>query len=207
MTRTVIDIDDNALGHSVASLGDEDQGCDGQCRPGGGCEARPAGGGRQAHRERGRPISSNPEVMKALRGDRLILIDTSAFAQTQVNAMQRSRFLQQIAASQPIATCLPVALEVLYSAREHSRLRTPSAPTSHSSSGWTSPARCPSARLTFSGDSPNADSTGIPSPDLTIAATAAVHDVPILHYDHDFDLIADVTGQPAEWIVPRGSGH
>jgi hypothetical protein len=26
----------------------------------------------------------------------------------------------------------------------------------------------------------------------------------VLHYDHDFDLIADVTGQRAEWIVPAG---
>ena len=30
------------------------------------------------------------------------------------------------------------------------------------------------------------------------------HDVTVLHYDHDFDLIADVTGQRVEWIVPRG---
>lgn len=47
----------------------------------------------------------------------------------------------------------------------------------------------------------------ISTPDLMIAATAAVHNVPILHYDHDFDLIAEVTGQQTMWIVPRGSGH
>ena len=27
----------------------------------------------------------------------------------------------------------------------------------------------------------------------------------VLHYDHDFDLIASVTGQPEEWVVPAGS--
>jgi hypothetical protein len=27
----------------------------------------------------------------------------------------------------------------------------------------------------------------------------------VLHYDHDFDLIAAVTGQPTEWVVPAGS--
>jgi hypothetical protein len=27
----------------------------------------------------------------------------------------------------------------------------------------------------------------------------------ILHYDTDFDLIAAVTGQPCQWIVPAGS--
>ena len=26
----------------------------------------------------------------------------------------------------------------------------------------------------------------------------------VLHYDHDFDLIASVTQQPVEWIVPAG---
>jgi hypothetical protein len=27
----------------------------------------------------------------------------------------------------------------------------------------------------------------------------------VLHYDADFDKIATVTGQPTEWVVPRGS--
>ena len=27
----------------------------------------------------------------------------------------------------------------------------------------------------------------------------------VLHYDRDFDLIASVTGQDVEWIVPRGA--
>jgi predicted nucleic acid-binding protein len=45
---------------------------------------------------------------------------------------------------------------------------------------------------------------GVKLPDLLVAATAERHDVTVLHYDHDFDLIADVTGQRVEWIVPRG---
>ena len=31
-----------------------------------------------------------------------------------------------------------------------------------------------------------------------------VMDLTVLHYDQDFDLIAECTGQPTEWIVPRG---
>jgi hypothetical protein len=27
----------------------------------------------------------------------------------------------------------------------------------------------------------------------------------VLHYDADYDRIAAVTGQPVEWVVPRGS--
>jgi len=41
--------------------------------------------------------------------------------------------------------------------------------------------------------------------DLIIAAVAERHRVTVLHYDADYDLIAEVTGQPAEWVVPRGS--
>lgn len=42
-------------------------------------------------------------------------------------------------------------------------------------------------------------------PDLLIAAAAEERDLIVLHYDADFDMIADVTGQPAEWVVARGS--
>lgn len=42
-------------------------------------------------------------------------------------------------------------------------------------------------------------------PDLLIAAIADVEGLVVLHYDHDFDLISDLTGQPTEWIVPSGT--
>lgn len=45
----------------------------------------------------------------------------------------------------------------------------------------------------------------LPLPDLLIAATAELNDLAVLHYDGDYDLIADVTGQRCEWVVPRGS--
>ncbi len=45
-----------------------------------------------------------------------------------------------------------------------------------------------------------------PSPaDLILAACAEVNELAVLHYDRDFELIADVTGQPMEWVVPAGS--
>ena len=46
-----------------------------------------------------------------------------------------------------------------------------------------------------------------PLPDLIISAAAAEHDATVLHYDHAFDLIAEVTGQPTRWIVAPGTGH
>jgi predicted nucleic acid-binding protein len=42
-------------------------------------------------------------------------------------------------------------------------------------------------------------------PDLLIAAVAEREHVTVLHYDSDYDLITKVTGQPAQWIVPRGT--
>jgi predicted nucleic acid-binding protein len=41
--------------------------------------------------------------------------------------------------------------------------------------------------------------------DLILAACAEVNGLVVLHYDHDFELISDVTGQPIEWIASAGS--
>ncbi len=42
-------------------------------------------------------------------------------------------------------------------------------------------------------------------PDLLIAAVAERERVTVLHYDGDYDLITEVTGQPTRWVVPRGT--
>ncbi len=45
----------------------------------------------------------------------------------------------------------------------------------------------------------------IPHFDLLIAAAAELADLPVLHYDRHFELIAEVTGQPTRLIAPLGS--
>jgi predicted nucleic acid-binding protein len=40
---------------------------------------------------------------------------------------------------------------------------------------------------------------------LLIAAVAERERVTVLHYDSDYDLIAGVTAQPMQWVVPRGT--
>ena len=42
-------------------------------------------------------------------------------------------------------------------------------------------------------------------PDLLIAAVAERERVTVLHYDGDYELIAQVTAQPVQWVVPRGT--
>jgi predicted nucleic acid-binding protein len=41
--------------------------------------------------------------------------------------------------------------------------------------------------------------------DLIIAAAAEAADATVLHYDADYDRIAEVTDQAVQWIAPQGS--
>jgi predicted nucleic acid-binding protein len=46
---------------------------------------------------------------------------------------------------------------------------------------------------------------GVSLPDLVIAACAERAGLTVLHYDGDYERIAEVTRQPVQWVVPRGS--
>ena len=46
---------------------------------------------------------------------------------------------------------------------------------------------------------------GIKPADLFIAAAAECADLVVLHYDRDYERIAEVTGQPTRWIVAAGT--
>jgi predicted nucleic acid-binding protein len=42
-------------------------------------------------------------------------------------------------------------------------------------------------------------------PDLLVASVAEREQVTLVHYDSDYDLIAEITGQPMKWVVARGT--
>ncbi|HYI99619.1 MAG TPA: PIN domain-containing protein [Thermoleophilaceae bacterium] len=42
-------------------------------------------------------------------------------------------------------------------------------------------------------------------PDLLIAAAAETAGATILHYDEDYERVAEITGQRTRWVLPRGS--
>jgi len=42
-------------------------------------------------------------------------------------------------------------------------------------------------------------------PDLLIAAAAEAAGLTVLHYDEDYDRIAEVTSQPTRWLARAGS--
>ena len=46
---------------------------------------------------------------------------------------------------------------------------------------------------------------GVPPSDLLIAAAAESAGLPLLHYDHDYDLIAQASGQTTRWLLPAGT--
>ena len=104
-----------------------------------------------------------------------------------------------------IATCAVVDLEVLVSARnaaEHEEMRferqlLPRAPI-------TEPVL--DRALEVQGElAVIGRHRGVSTSDLLIAAAAEGAGLTLLHYDGDFDRIAEVTGQPMEWVVPRGT--
>jgi predicted nucleic acid-binding protein len=131
------------------------------------------------------------------------LADKSAYARLHHAAVfQRlSPFIERGLA----ATCSMVDLEILYSARspgEYEAVASERAGLERldlAQADWDR-ASDVQARLAVTSRHRAAS-----IPDLLVAAVAERHRVTVLHYDHDFDLIAAVTGQSMKWIVPPGT--
>jgi predicted nucleic acid-binding protein len=49
------------------------------------------------------------------------------------------------------------------------------------------------------------DHRRVPPTDLAIAITAELSDVPLVHYDRDYERIATITKQHHSWFVPNGT--
>jgi predicted nucleic acid-binding protein len=131
------------------------------------------------------------------------LVDKSAFARARQSAVATA--LNPLFASGRIGTCGVLELEVLFSARNHAdfvRTRARLAGFIHFDvvQGDFDRALEVMELLARRGQHRAAGLS-----DLVLAAVAERHGATLLHYDADFDLIAAVTGQPAEWVVPRGS--
>lgn len=109
--------------------------------------------------------------------------------------------LGELTAEALLATCEVVALEVLYSARNLRDYDTLAGALR--AQPWLPVTADATARaLEVQHSLARRGQHRLPIPDLLIAATAEVHQATVLHYDHDFDRIAAVTGQPMQWIAP-----
>ncbi|MFD4655399.1 PIN domain nuclease [Kitasatospora sp. NPDC058444] len=131
------------------------------------------------------------------------LIDKSAFARYAKPAVRS--VVERLFNEGRLALCGAVELEIMHSAR--SKADALQIRDGLSGFGWLPTpdevwdrAIEVQALLTSSGNW-----RALSVPDLVIAATAERHGATVLHYDGDFDMIAAVTGQPTEWVVPPGS--
>lgn len=106
-----------------------------------------------------------------------------------------------------IAVCDQVALEVLFSTRDANDFR--ATEEALLACPWLSiePADWDEARRVFRtlADQGPLHHRQVKIPDLLIAAVAARHEMTVVHYDADYELIANITGQRTRWAAPRGS--
>lgn len=131
------------------------------------------------------------------------LVDKSALARMTHEPVRRR--LAPIIEAGEAATCSIVDLEVLYSARNHADHETIRARR------LLAYERVPLTQATFDravevqGALARRGRHRLPIPDLIVAAAAESAGLVVLHYDEHFERIAAVTGQPAEWVVERGT--
>lgn len=135
----------------------------------------------------------------------LHLADKSAWEQARYDTRARDR-LHELRRTERLAVCVVSVAELLYSARNADelnriRLDLSELPFLHLGSEAEQQVVELMSALAVRGQHRT------PIPDVSLAAIARADSAVILHYDSDYERIAEVTGQPHEWIVPRGSGH
>ena len=132
------------------------------------------------------------------------LVDTSAWNRSTATAELTGRWTDLVASNR-VALCPPVRLELLFSARGPADYKAfaeeldglPSCPLSHRVASRAEAVQALLAK--------RSQHRGPNTVDLLVAAIAETNDITLVHYDRHFDAIAKVTGQPTEWIAPRGS--
>lgn len=132
----------------------------------------------------------------------IYLADKSALARASTPAVAER--LDPLSEANQLATCAMVELEILYSARnraEYDRLW-----------DWVRGLRRAQINedtfrmaIAIQAQLANTGRHRRPIPDLIIAAAALQADLTVLHYDKDFEIIAEVCDLAHEWVVPQGS--
>jgi predicted nucleic acid-binding protein len=134
----------------------------------------------------------------------IYLADKSALARVDASP-EVSAVLDPLLIEGALATCGMIDLEVLYSAETPRAYADFAAglrllPRVQMSEEVVDRALEVQARL-----AKRSQHRGVSLPDLIIAACAESAGLTVLHYDADYERIAEVTGQPVQWVVPRRS--
>ncbi len=131
------------------------------------------------------------------------LVDTSVFA--RLSKPNVAAAFAPYAATGQVGICAPVAFEIGYSARSHAdylilaeRLlafaAVPLSAADHE--------RSLEIQLALSAKGQH---RALSLVDALVSAAAEARQMTILHYDGDYEMVAGITGQKHEWIVPRGT--
>jgi predicted nucleic acid-binding protein len=136
------------------------------------------------------------------------LADTSAWLWSRKSGLEALRHeFDSALVDGDLATCDMVRLELLYSARdaaEFAEIRLELAALADCPIGKAQWERAlwVYEQLSTQG---GAHQRSVKHADLLIAAAAEAAGIAVLHYDEDYDRIAEVTGQATRWLTPKGS--
>jgi predicted nucleic acid-binding protein len=137
------------------------------------------------------------------------LADTSAWAHAQRRKAppELRELFSRLLVGGAVATCGPVKWELLHSTNNAAEFRARRADLDALQHAALDEAEWCRALDVCQGlaEQGSALHRAVKLPDLLIAAAAERAGLTVLHYDKDFDLIAGVTGQRAEWVAPQGS--
>lgn len=134
----------------------------------------------------------------------LFLADTSAYTVARRSSPAEMR-LRSLAADGALATFVTVDLELGYSARDPAEYRGISRIRSQLVQLASVDEIALRAREVQAQMAARSQHRAAGVMDLLMAAAAEHYGASVLHYDADFDHIAAVTGQPVDWVAPRGS--
>jgi predicted nucleic acid-binding protein len=132
------------------------------------------------------------------------LADTSVFA--RLTKLPVAAAFAPLAAQGQVAICAPVAFELGYSARTPADYRELADRLTSFPPVPVTDADHRRALEVQSALASRGQHRAISLVDGLVAAIAEARDLIVLHYDSDFELVADVTGQGQQWIVERGTG-
>ena len=130
------------------------------------------------------------------------LVDKSALARSHLDPIAKR--LAPLYPSSQVVTCPLIDLELLFSVRndsEHAQLRQ----ELESIQSFPIDEAVTERAIQVQGLLAATGQHRLPIIDLLIAAVAETNGLALLHYDKDFDIIAQATGQHSEWVVPRGT--
>lgn len=131
------------------------------------------------------------------------LADTSVFARLGKQAVA-ARFAP-LAAEGRVAVCAPVVFELGYAARNHDDYKALEDRIVAFAQVPVTDADHRRALEVQSLLSRRGQRRALSLVDGLVAAAAEARELTVLHYDSDFELVSEITGQRQEWIVSRGS--